>query len=190
MNRRTLLGSLNALFSAASAAIVAVPGVSFVWTSVQRRGGDESAPRRLARLQDLPVNQPVQRAIVGSRRDSWTAFADEVIGVVWLVRRTGDDVPAEEARVDAFSAVCPHLGCTVALQAEGHFLCPCHNGGFDLTGAPLPAQALGHRNPAPRGMDRLDCQVVADGNGDGDGWIEVTYREFELGLADSKPRPA
>lgn len=45
----------------------------------------------------------------------------------------------------ALSSVCPHLGCQV--HWEGHrdrFFCPCHNGVFDPSGAPVsgpPAEA-------------------------------------------------
>ena len=50
----------------------------------------------------------------------------------------------------ALSSTCPHLGCQV--HWEGHqsrFFCPCHNGVFDPSGAPLegpPAEA-GQRLP-------------------------------------------
>lgn len=45
-----------------------------------------------------------------------------------LVKRSGD-------RLEAFSAVCPHLGCRVHWeQEERHFFCPCHRGIFDENG--------------------------------------------------------
>lgn len=43
--------------------------------------------------------------------------------------------PSEEAYV-AYSAICPHAGCTVQYDPNGTFVCPCHGSTFDaLTGA-------------------------------------------------------
>jgi len=51
----------------------------------------------------------------------------------------------------AFSAKCTHLSCTVRYREDVHMIwCPCHDGGFDLTGknvsgpppAPLPEHAV------------------------------------------------
>jgi len=45
-----------------------------------------------------------------------------------LVRRT-------EGGFQAFSNVCPHLGCRVHWEEENsHFFCPCHNGIFNEDG--------------------------------------------------------
>lgn len=53
--------------------------------------------------------------------------------------------PAADAEPVAFSAICPHAGCTVAPSADGtELVCPCHGSTFDpLTGKRLsgPAQA-------------------------------------------------
>jgi cytochrome b6-f complex iron-sulfur subunit len=46
---------------------------------------------------------------------------------------------------NAFSAVCTHLGCFVRWEKEqGHFLCPCHQGLFDING-----QVIGGPPPRP-----------------------------------------
>ena len=44
----------------------------------------------------------------------------------------------------AFSAVCTHMGCTVAGVANGTITCPCHGSTYDMatgqvTGGPAPA---------------------------------------------------
>lgn len=39
----------------------------------------------------------------------------------------------DETQVLAFSAVCPHQGCTVAVAQQG-FECPCHGSLFDSAG--------------------------------------------------------
>lgn len=56
-----------------------------------------------------------------------------------LVKRTG-------AGFQAFSSVCPHLGCKVHwLAEEKRFLCPCHNGAFDADGRGVSGPPLGQR---------------------------------------------
>ncbi len=38
----------------------------------------------------------------------------------------------------ALSDICPHLGCRVHFDSVlNEFVCPCHDGHFDLSGAPL-----------------------------------------------------
>lgn len=75
--------------------------------------GGTGAPGALARLEDLEVGMPVAVA------------AGEV---PLLLLRTADDT------VVAFSAVCPHQGCTV-LPDGGAFACPCHRSQFAADGA-------------------------------------------------------
>lgn len=42
----------------------------------------------------------------------------------------------------AFSAVCPHQGCTVGSVTDGQIVCPCHNSHFSIDdGSPLTGPA-------------------------------------------------
>jgi ubiquinol-cytochrome c reductase iron-sulfur subunit len=59
-----------------------------------------------------------------------------------MVRMDPRDLKESEARKDwsyegivAYSKVCTHVGCPVALyeQQTHHLLCPCHQSTFDLT---------------------------------------------------------
>ena len=53
----------------------------------------------------------------------------------------------------AFSAVCPHLNCTVQYRDDrGQIWCACHNGSFDLKGQVISG-------PPPRGLDPFDVDV-------------------------------
>ncbi|HLE36864.1 MAG TPA: Rieske (2Fe-2S) protein [Candidatus Acidoferrales bacterium] len=57
--------------------------------------------------------------------------------------------------VYAISAICTHLGCSVARAPNG-FACPCHGSKFDLRG---DVQA----GPAPRPLPWLEVGRAADG---------------------------
>lgn len=56
----------------------------------------------------------------------------------------------------AFSAVCPHLNCTVQFDSEAHQIwCACHNGRFDLNGNVISG-------PPPKGLDPFSVNIRGD----------------------------
>ncbi len=56
----------------------------------------------------------------------------------------------------AHSAVCTHLGCVVAWQAEEkEFLCPCHGGRFSPEGSVLGG-------PPPKPLESLAVEISGD----------------------------
>jgi len=61
----------------------------------------------------------------------------------------------------AFSKICSHMGCAVALyeQTTKHLLCPCHQSTFDVTRA---AKVI--FGPSARPLPQLAITVDADGN--------------------------
>ena len=55
------------------------------------------------------------------------------------------------------SAVCTHLGCTVAhFQSDGRFHCPCHGSVFAGDGSVL-------HGPAPKGLQWFEVTAARDG---------------------------
>ena len=70
-------------------------------------------------------------------------------------------VYSDAGELYAISAICTHLGCTVATQEGGGFYCPCHGSRFAPSGAVIAG-------PAPRPLAHLalllspDGQVVVD----------------------------
>jgi Rieske Fe-S protein len=127
-------------------------------------GGGE--PLDFGKVGDLADGVPQKRDVVAERRDAWDRFEPAPLGAIWLVRR-GD-------QVIAYSAVCPHLGCSIGYDAERKlFYSPCHDSAFALDD--------GHwlKGPAPRGMDPLPLEIK-------DGRIRVTYKKFVLGIKERK----
>jgi Rieske Fe-S protein len=147
--------------SCAIGAATAIPAAAFV---VAPLGTGSSGGRwvRTIRLDQLRDGEPKRVAIVADRRDAWTLEKGVDLGSVWLVRR-GE-------KVTAFSAVCPHLGCSVNATAEGAFACPCHTSAFDPEGKRKSG-------PAPRDLDPLATRIE-------DGFVAVDFRRFKIGVAE------
>jgi Rieske Fe-S protein len=149
------------------ALVLGIPAVAYLLDARNRpaRKGDFQP---VARLGELPLGVPQQVVIRDVRRDAWTLHPNDVIGRVWLIRRDQD-------HVDAYTTICPHLGCSINFEAnEKLFICPCHNGTWDLAKCD-PVVRPGLNNPAPRGMDKLDWRL------DGD-VVQVKYQNFIQGL--------
>jgi Rieske Fe-S protein len=96
-------------------------------------------------------------------KDAWQSATDVVLGAAW-VRRTAED------KVQALSAVCPHLGCAVGWNGT-NFLCPCHDSKFTAEG-----DAIAGSGPAKRGLDPLPIEIK-------DGRLRVTWVRYKLDTA-------
>jgi Rieske Fe-S protein len=186
-NRRSFLQwaihGMGALF----ALVLGAPAVAYLLDARNRpaRKGDFQSA---ARLSELPVGVPQQVVIRDVRRDAWTLYPNDIIGRVWLIRRDQD-------RVDAYTATCPHLGCSINyVGQEKLFVCPCHNGTWDLAKCEV-VEREGVNNPAPRSMDSLEVHLVRDPDPEhqvidpatkakkDDQLVEVRYQNFIQGLA-------
>jgi len=121
-----------------SGAFVAGQGWIAARDLVRRNRGNESPRARIASMSALPVG-----------------------GVVSFAYPTARDhcllVKIDETEVVAFNQACTHLSCAVVPKvAEGVFLCPCHQGYFDLrTGRNIAG-------PPPRPLPRIVLETVGD----------------------------
>jgi nitrite reductase/ring-hydroxylating ferredoxin subunit len=173
--------------SVACAGIVGVPAARYLIDPLRRRPSAQRDFKRIVRLDALPIGLPREFAVRDMRQDAWTLYPEETIGRVWLVRRTNEATPPEQATVDVFATVCPHLGCAIQLDSAGKkFVCPCHQAGFRLSGERMGEQELGHKNPAPRAMDTLDCRINQD-EATQQWWVEVRFQKFQQGLTMKVP---
>lgn len=173
MERRTLLKWATAGLSGLFGALLGVPAIAYLTDARKRQAADQDY-KTVARFSELRVDEPTQVVIRDMRTDAWTLHPDEVVGRVWLVRRQGD-------QVDAFTTICPHLGCSINFEEKAkRFLCPCHNGTFALSGERVDEKELGAANPVPRGMDKLEIRRDPT-NPD---LIQVKYQNFMQGRHD------
>ena len=62
-----------------------------------------------------------------------------------------------EGDYKAFSAVCPHQGCTVGSVADGKITCPCHGSQFDIATGDVVT------GPATSGLQPKTVTVGSDG---------------------------
>jgi cytochrome b6-f complex iron-sulfur subunit/menaquinol-cytochrome c reductase iron-sulfur subunit len=149
--------------SCAIAAATAIPAAAFVAAPVSSKGAAGRWVRTL-RVEQLVDGEPKRVAIVDDRRDAWTIERGVELGSVWVVKH-GD-------KISAFSAVCPHLGCSVnvAPQAGAGFACPCHTSAFDASGKRKSG-------PSPRDLDELATRIE-------DGFVAVDFRRFRIGIAE------
>lgn len=163
---RRSLAIATVVGACAVAAAAAGPAVALVLSPLETRKEGGRWVRTI-KLDQLEQGQPRRVAIVSDRKDAWTVERNVELGSVWLVRH-GDEVRA-------FSAVCPHLGCSVnaVLAPDGKgegFACPCHTSSFDPAGKRTSG-------PSPRDLDVLDTKVE-------DGHVAVDFRRFRTGIAE------
>ena len=160
--RRFLKVTCGALCGGVAVAVGGPVVLSFLAPANERTVTGGSEPMDYGKLDELPVGTPQKRQVVAETRDAWARSDAQVIGALWLVRR--------KEGVDAYSAVCPHAGCSIGFDESKHvFYSPCHDSAFAVDdGAWL-------KGPAPRGMDPLPLEIK-------DGRIRVTYKRFVLGI--------
>jgi quinol---cytochrome c reductase iron-sulfur subunit, bacillus type len=168
MERRSFLKwsihGLGLLF----AAILGVPAVAYL-IDARNRPARPGQFKTVAHLSELTEGVPHQAVIQEARFDAWTLHPNDVVGRVWLIRR-------DKETVDAYTTICPHLGCSVNFEERNRlFICPCHGGTFDIHCQRV--ERPGFTNPAPRGMDRLECRRdPADPD-----LIQVRFENFRQG---------
>jgi menaquinol-cytochrome c reductase iron-sulfur subunit len=164
VGRRTFIGALLGAGSLLIAAIVGTPLLRFVLYPVYAKGiggkwSDVGSTNEFEKIES-----PISKTVTLVQRDGWR----EVVSTqsVYVNR-------AKNGKLQVVSAICPHLGCSVAWQAsQGKFVCPCHGGQFGPDGTHISG-------PPPRGLDILNAQVK-------DGKLQVQFEYFRSNVPDQE----
>jgi ubiquinol-cytochrome c reductase iron-sulfur subunit len=137
-----------------------------LWEKGRRLAYDPDG--RLIKATDLTVGSVahVIPDVSEEMRTSEEWISEKAKAIVLLVRLNPEDIVSEQRKgashdgIVAFSKVCTHVGCPVALyeQQTHHLLCPCHQSTFDV--------ADGARvvfGPAKRPLPQLPISVDSEG---------------------------
>lgn len=165
--RRTFLAWASHLLSASLGTIYAIPILAPILAALRGKtvGLDEEF-LEIGRLEDFEIEKPMRVLLVGSLRDGWRVTRGVRLGSAWIVQDGN-------GKLMAFSAVCPHLGCSIEYDEPWRqFRCPCHGSQFELHG-----ERQG--GPASRGMDPLEVLVK-------EGRVFVRFQRFEIGIKQRK----
>jgi ubiquinol-cytochrome c reductase iron-sulfur subunit len=137
-----------------------------LWKQGRRLAYDPSG--RLIRAADLTIGSVahVIPDVPAEERESHEWITEKAKAIVLLVRLDPGDIRSEQGEgwsydgIVAFSKVCTHVGCPVALyeQQTHHLLCPCHQSTFDV--ADSAKVVFG---PANRPLPQLPITVDDEG---------------------------
>jgi menaquinol-cytochrome c reductase iron-sulfur subunit len=163
VSRRSFLGTLLGLASTTVAALLAGPVVRYLFYPLLA-GSTSSGWSVAGPLSELTTSPaPVSRTLHLKQRDGWRET--ESSPTIYLIRKGNS--------VQALSAICPHLGCTIPWDAvRKEFVCPCHGGAFTPDGHYISG-------PPRRGMDTLETKVT-NGN------VMVKYQTFRTDVPNKQ----
>lgn len=141
VTRRQWLALCFWLAGAMIAAALTVPLVGYFLGPLVRRRSEPKV--RIGRVDEFTVDQPREVQFALRQRDGWVT--EEGRRAAWVVRREQD--------VLVFDPRCTHLSCAYHWDAGARlFICPCHNGLYDLEG-----RVVG--GPPPRPLDVYPATV-------------------------------
>jgi len=140
--REWLASVLMGVGLVASYGVLAVEGLMFL------------LPKRLKPRTRLLFAGQIDRYKVGGVQGFYDLQGNQI-----LVKRS-------ESGFQAFSSVCPHLGCRVHWEVDKQqFFCPCHRGVFDANGVAIsgPPAAAGQRlSQVPLKVDELSGVIYIE----------------------------
>lgn len=164
VSRRSFFASMLGMGAAAIGAVVGLPLFRFVFYPVYA-GSRSTEWSVVGDANDFAsTTAPVAKTVSLTQRDGWR---NVVSNQSVYVNRTA------EGKLQVLSAICPHLGCSIAWNPkEEKFICPCHGGQFAGDGRHLSG-------PPPRGMDNLKAQIK-------DGKLQVQFEYFRSNVPDQE----
>jgi len=158
--RRSFLGVLSGLIAGGITAVLGINIGRFAISPALSAAGVENWAD-LGPIANIAEGKPVKLNVVVSQDAGWGKFQAQ--RAVWVIR-SGE-------KVTVFTAVCPHLGCTVNAK-DDVFICACHDSTWDVAGN-------SQGGPTPRGLDSLEYKVEGD-------VLKVRYQDFKQGIAQKE----
>lgn len=153
-SRRSFLGWLLGVGTVGMGAALSVPLLRYVLSPLNRRGARENWTDVGAAASFAGLTLPQACPITLVQVSGWQEVRVEQMVYV---------LPARNGVHPVLSAICPHLGCSVA-WAGTDFHCPCHGGTFSPGGEWVSG-------PPQRGMDALPSRIQ-------NGRLQVQFRYF------------
>ncbi len=156
INRRSFFGALLAVGAAGMGAILAVPVLRYVLYPLDAKASKPAGTPIGDRAAFANLSKPVMKPLDLKQLDGWREV--DTSQTVYVTKgATGE--------LGVLSAICPHMGCTVAWHdAQNQFYCPCHASVFTPEGVHVSG-------PSPRDMDALPHKIV-------DGKLVVNFEYF------------
>jgi menaquinol-cytochrome c reductase iron-sulfur subunit len=156
INRRSFFGALLSIGAAGMGAILAVPVLRYVLYPLYAK----SSKNAWSPLGDISafsnLSKPVMKPLDLKQVDGWREV--DTSQTVYVTKTAQGDM-------GVLSAICPHMGCTIAWhEGQDEFYCPCHGSVFSPDGTHVSG-------PSPRDMDQLPHKVV-------DGKLLVNFEYF------------
>ncbi len=153
--RRTFLAVVTGAIGAVITAVLGVTIGRFAIAPAFSASG-EAGWTEVGPVAELEEGKPVRLSVLVSQNAGWGTFNTQ--RPIWVIKKG--------AEVTVFSAVCPHLGCTVNTSND-NFICACHNSRWDAVGKL-------EGGPSPRGLDVLEHRVEGE-------VLKVKYQDFKQG---------
>jgi menaquinol-cytochrome c reductase iron-sulfur subunit len=161
-DRRGVLKLLAGAFGAAVAALTTVPVLGSALTPLLRKAEEKGGFLPAGKVDELLPNVPKRVELTSVVTDGWSRQVG-VVGACWVMKN-------EKGDVSALSSVCPHSGCSIKLENEKAYSCPCHASLFSFDGTPTTG-------PSPRAMDPLPVELK-------DGRVFVQWKRFKIGVKE------
>jgi menaquinol-cytochrome c reductase iron-sulfur subunit len=160
--RRSFLGVIIGLIASGIAAVLGLAIGRFT-IEPALAGSNSELWVGAGPLDGIPEGKPVKRVVTITREVGWGLFTEA--GSVWIIRNSD--------AITVFSAVCPHLGCSINTSAAaGGFVCLCHQSSWNGVGVKVGG-------PTPRDMDTLEHRIE-------NGELLVRYQSFKQGIAEKE----
>lgn len=166
LDRRGFLGRASVALSGLVAAGVAIAGSVFAIAPAVRKRGARERDTTWSPIPEAAPDRAKGPIAHRVRVVSDAGWARTVASFAVFVDERADGTPS------AFSARCPHEGCTVTYRGEdGQYVCPCHASRWTREGERVAG-------PTKRGLDPLDVRATERGE------LEVRYTAFALDTPD------